>query len=437
MKGGDVMAKVDSAYDYYISTYANQEVSRYDAHKKSELRRVYNRMVKNNKEVPLFKIPDLDDAKRFAIDIKERAKSVQNVVASLSDNNGSLQDSFQKKVAYSNSDSVDVKYIGDGLESDNTDSFEIKINKLASPQINGGNYVKSDSLFFIPGNYSFDLTTNTSSYEFQFSINPGDNNKTVQEKLCNLVNNSNLGIDAELMLDGDSTALYLTSKQTGLDENEPYLFAITPSTDTNSINLVSSLGLGNVTQIADNSDFLLNGVQYNSLSNTFSINNVFELTLKKAHNASESATIGFKTNADAIADNLQTLIDVYNDFLEIALTRSVTNPSSASRLLKDVSALANSDQKRLQNIGLIVSEDGSLNIDKAILADAINPERASDTFKTLSEFKENLSNKADEASIDPMNYVDKVIVTYMKPGHHFNKPYVTSIYSGLMMDAYV
>ena len=30
------MAKIDNAYAYYISTYAQKTVSRYDSHKKSE-----------------------------------------------------------------------------------------------------------------------------------------------------------------------------------------------------------------------------------------------------------------------------------------------------------------------------------------------------------------------------------------------------------------
>ena len=50
------MAKIDSAYAYYASTYANKEVSRYDSHKKSDLRKIYNRIIKTNKESPLYKI---------------------------------------------------------------------------------------------------------------------------------------------------------------------------------------------------------------------------------------------------------------------------------------------------------------------------------------------------------------------------------------------
>ena len=43
------MARIDSAYNYYMSTYANKEVSRYDSHKKSDLRKIYNQIVKKNK----------------------------------------------------------------------------------------------------------------------------------------------------------------------------------------------------------------------------------------------------------------------------------------------------------------------------------------------------------------------------------------------------
>lgn len=50
------MAAIDSAYQYYLSTYGNSTVSRYDTHKKSQLRDTYNKIVKTNKESPLYKI---------------------------------------------------------------------------------------------------------------------------------------------------------------------------------------------------------------------------------------------------------------------------------------------------------------------------------------------------------------------------------------------
>ena len=43
------MAVIDSAYQYYLSTYAGSGMSRYDTHKKSQLRAVYNNIVKVNR----------------------------------------------------------------------------------------------------------------------------------------------------------------------------------------------------------------------------------------------------------------------------------------------------------------------------------------------------------------------------------------------------
>ena len=52
------MAAIDTVYHYYLSTYANSTVSRYDSHKKSELRDIYNRMVKT---LSLIHIPSPRD----------------------------------------------------------------------------------------------------------------------------------------------------------------------------------------------------------------------------------------------------------------------------------------------------------------------------------------------------------------------------------------
>ena len=74
------MARIANAYAYYLSTYGNNRPSRYDSHKRSDLRRIYNHMVKTNKESPLYKLSSEDEVTRYAIDIKENAKAMQNVL---------------------------------------------------------------------------------------------------------------------------------------------------------------------------------------------------------------------------------------------------------------------------------------------------------------------------------------------------------------------
>lgn len=432
------MAKIDSAYAYYASTYANREVSRYDSHKKSDLRKVYNRIIKTNKESPLYKISNMTDAKKYAIDIKESSKAILNAVDSLSDKYADSADSFQKKVAESSdSDSVSVKYVGDGSEDNSANQFNIEVKHLATPQVNTGNYLDSNALSFLPGNYSFDLNTNSSSYEFQFGVNTGETNGEVQEKLMRLVNNSGLGIEADIIRDeSGKSALQLTSIQTGLSESEDYLFSISPSATSESINAMKLLGINQVSSEASSSEFTLNGKDHSSLSNTFTINNAFELTLKKPNTNTNGATIGFKANSDAVADNVQTLVDAYNNMIDVASTYSQTDSADAHKLLYDMGSITQNSQASLSYIGLMVDDSGKLTIDRDILSDALRPDRADDTFATLTALKDAIGDKANNVTINPMNYVQKVVVAYKNPGRNFNTPYISSIYSGMMLDSY-
>lgn len=433
------MAKIDSAYSYYLMTYADQKATRYDSHKKSDLRKVYNSIVKSNKDSPLYKISDLESAKRYAIDIKEKTKSLQNVVASLSDNYGEFSDSFQKKVAVSSDeDTVSVDYVGDGTEKNQTNRFEIQVNRLASPQVNTGNYLKANALSFIPGSYSFDLNIGSSAYEFQYNVGVGESNNDVLGKLSRLVNGSSLGIDAKVLTNSKGeVALSLTSRQTGLGENEAALFSVNPSSDSDSMAAMDLLGINSITTPSANSDFLLNGIQQSSLSNTFTVNNAFELTLQKPTADGSPVTIGFKASADAVADNIQKLVDAYNGLLTVAEDYKDSGSGNGGRLLNDVGSVARNRSESLKEIGLIVADNGYISIDSSVLAEAITPQRTQDTFQRLSEFKDAIGQKADNASVNPMKYVDKVVVEYKNPGHTFAAPYMSSIYSGMMLDSYI
>ena len=335
------MAKIDSAYSYYLNTYGSSAVSRYDTHKKSELRNTYNRIVKLNKESPLYKISSSGDVKKFAIDIKENTRRIQNVASSLSEGEDGLWSNFQKKIAVSSDeDLVTAEYVGNGNDAENTDSFSIEVKQLACPQVNYGNYLKNNALDFAPGSYSFDLNTVSNSYEFQFNVNEDDTNRSVLAKLAKLINGAGVGLNAKLVMDDrDMSALKIESVQTGLEEGSKALFSIYPGTENASIQAMDTLGIDNTVSQAANSSFLLNGKEHSSLSNTFTVNNTFEVTLHGVGNENEPAVIGFKTNADAIADNVEKLVSSYNGIIETAHNYSSTQPES-HKLYYDMSNVA-------------------------------------------------------------------------------------------------
>ena len=47
-------AALAAVYTHYLASYAPKGLTRFDAHKSSELRSIYNSMVKLNKEAPWY-----------------------------------------------------------------------------------------------------------------------------------------------------------------------------------------------------------------------------------------------------------------------------------------------------------------------------------------------------------------------------------------------
>ena len=154
--------------------------------------------------------------------------------------------------------------------------------------------------------------------------------------------------------------------------------------------------------------------------------------MKKPSAQDQIARIGFKTNVDAVADNVQSLVNVYNNMIQLG--HSYSSEQESDKLLRDMKNITRPYRNELEAIGLSVESDGKIDIDRSLLTDAVAAADSSDCFSVLNEFKDDLNQTAQKASIDPMNYVSKILVAYKNPVHNFATPYITSIYSGMMLD---
>jgi flagellar hook-associated protein 2 len=435
-KGGDKMAAIDNAYNYYLTTYyGNRPSNRFDTHKKSELRGIYNSIVKINKESPLYKINKEASVARFAIDIKEGAQNIRNVAQSLSGSEDIMK-AFQKKVAFSeDEDIVKARYIGSGEDDVSSDDFQIEVKQLAKPQINIGNFIESDKAELRPDSYAFDLTNTSSSYEFQFNVNEGETNLEVQKKLANLVTNAGVGLNASVIKDENGqSALQIKTQSTGNDNPNEQLFKIEAAETPNSGVAMKVLGIHQVSQLAQNAEFSLNGQEHSFNTNTFTIDKVFELTLNGVSQEDDATLVGFKANADAIADNIQTLVDSYNSVLQTAHNYTDSQPQS-QKLINHITGAARDYRNELDIIGLNQDKNGFISIDRNLLSDVVESDNPKESFDVLNDFKNTLENRAVTAVLNPMAYVNKLLIAYKNPTvNHFATPYVTSIYSGMMMD---
>ncbi len=429
-------AILNNVYNYYMTTYSPKTSTRYDTHKKSELRSIYNSIVKLNKDAPLYKMDTSKASKSFAVGIKEDARELRNVIASL----GGLDEEkiLNKKASFSsNEDIVSVNYIGNNPDNSEIPTYEIEVYSLASGQVNMGTFLPNTKPALPPDTYSFDVLVNDLNYEFQYNIREGETNRDIHERLTKLVNSAEIGLHADVIEDGKgNTSIRLRSVSEGMKNNDTPLFIISDEHTSKQPGSVAYFGLDYLARPASNAEFSLNGERMASASNRFTIDKMFDVTLKGISSMEGSkTTFGLKTDVESLAENISTLTGGYNSFIN-SMAAYRDNFSGSQKLLREMNGIINRYRSELDVIGLNLQENGTLEIDTNELKQAALSQYAKEDFSSVRNFANSLVRKMNQISINPMDYVDKTIVAYKNPGKNFPSPYITSAYSGMLFNFY-
>lgn len=428
------MNAISSVYNYYVTTQPRkQQTSKYDTHKKAELKDIYNSIVKMSKESPVYIYDQSREAYKFAINIKEGARDLKNTLSALTAEEDDRSMFGQRIAISSNPDAVSVHYLGK-QPGRNDEGFDISVSQLAAPQVNTGSFLSPGRLKLIPNTYSFDIQTGGLSYEFQFKVSHEDTNRSLQDRLASLINKSKIGLTAEVIEDEDGySALQLTSEATG-SNNGRLLFNITDERTSHESGAVDYFGLNKVTNKPQDASFLLDGDKHTASSNNFTVNQSFEISLHDITGEDNPVVIDFQADIDTVSDNIKEMTRKYNSIIH--LSGSYAGDRIRSNLLqKNVSSVAKQYENALESIGLELTEDGSIEVDEQLLTQALT-EDMTDTIDSLVQFKSSLLEKTEEVMLNPMDYVDKKIVAYPNPGKTFANPYLTSIYSGMLFNSY-
>ena len=126
----------------------------------------------------------------------------------------------------------------------------------------------------------------------------------------------------------------------------------------------------------------------------------------------------------------------YNEFVRAASSYLETQ-SKSRQLVHELKGIASVYHNSLHTMGLNLENDGTLAIDQDVLQQtAARSSDITETFGSLKGFSNMLLRKSRQVSLNPMDYVEKIIVAYKKPGNNFPNPYITSAYSGMMFDGY-
>lgn len=427
---------LSNIYNHYLTTYAPKSATRYDAHKKSELRNVYNSIVKLNKDAPLSIVDTSEAAQKYVVGIKENARELRNTITSLSGSDET--ELLNRKIAYSSDSSVvDAKFIGDISEQNEDESLEIGVEQLAQSQINTGNYLRKDAMTLSSGTYSFDIGINNTGYEFQFNINPGDTNFDLQNKLARLINNANIGLSATIKeYDADHAALSLESTATGIDLGHATLFDITDDNTSQASGVVDYLGINEVTRHPQNAIFTLNDERRVSYTNHFTVQGKYDVTLKGLTSGENTVTVGLKPDMESLSENINRFIGGYNEFIRAAAEYQNSQPKS-SQLIREMSRISGLYNNELGPLGISLTEDGTIQVDSTTLKAGLEENGAAESMDGIKRFANAVLNKTNAISLNPMDYVNKTIVAYKNPGKNFSPSYITSQYSGMMFNSYV
>lgn len=430
----EVTVMISSVYSYYLSQYGNKSNSKYDSHTRTQLKNTYSKVVKINSQTPVYKLDLSTAAQKYAIDLKEHARALENITEDLSDGaDGTM--TFKKSAVSSNASAVNASYITDFGAASDDESFDINVKQLACSQLNTGNYLQPRSKHIKPGEYSFDLSINDVMYEFQFKVDNSETTNNIQNKIARLINRSNIGLTANIKEDSlGNTAINIESESTGINGTTPVIFSI-KSDDANNQLLIDTLGLDRVTQYPSNAIFDVDGDERSSMSNSITINKAYDVKLSKV--TEEPVTISLKADADSIVESLNELVAGYNNLISVTNDENNNHFQGTEKLQNEIASIARSYKKQLADSGLSLNKDGTISADKEVIINADNKDALSHIYESLNSFKNSIKEKAEDIALNPMDYVNNKIIAYKNPLRSFPDPYNLSAYTGMMFNGYI
>lgn len=432
------MVALNTVYNHYVTTYGNSlSAGRYDTHKKDELKDIYNRIVKMNKDAPLFLPVTGDETRAYAIGVKEGARSLHNLISSMggADNSGLLN----KKVAYSDNEGIiSSTFIGNARElQDDIPTYDIEVKSLATAQTNLGSFLYDEKPALPEGTYSFDINIQNTNYEFQYNITDEDTNRSLQEKLARLINRADIGVDADIVEDEDMTSLRLISQATGTPIGRDDAFTVSDENSSRLTGSVEYFGIGDVARDARDAVLVINGVEKSVSANHFTLEHIYDIRLNGVSSYDgESVHIGVKDDTSSLTENITRLIDGYNSFVESATAQSGAR-TRGSHLLDEMKRIATSYQDAFVKMGYDLTSDGKLSLNDPSGDESPSIANPAQAAGSMRNFADSLLRKTNQISLDPMQYIEKIMVAYKNPSaKNYPTPYITSAYSGMLFNSY-
>lgn len=427
--------------DYYnslISGYLNNRTGK--SHPLSSLKSSYSDIAKHNRHIPVYKINLSKKNQLFTLALKDSAVSLHNSITALSDE---TLNPFRNKLLFSSSpDKVNVSMNEDTSPEadslfDGSGSFKINVLEIASTQINEGYLLSPSELSIAPGTYAFSLDVDENSYLFKYTIGSDANNGAIMNKLADFITKANVGIRAHVAVDEALAGkkLVLESETTGSVDGLTFSLKDTSfNGEPASKGLVSLLGLNNTTQKPSNARFIINGEEKTTLTNSFNYKNMASFTLNAPTEG--DVDIFALPDLEAVYKEIDSALSAFNSILSHVKDAGPTN-FKCHFLENSLNDIVEKHSELLTEAGILVDSDGFLSVDESSFPTPENISALKKLFAKGSSFVNSLQAKTAEINTNPVEFLDKVVLTYPNTGKTpFANPYVTSLYSGMIFNYY-
>lgn len=421
-----------NVYNYLTANYVPRATSKYDVHKKSELRDIVSEILESNKKSPLFLVKLSEHKQDYALDLKETAIETEAALTSMHEDG--MKSVFALREAYSE----DEKSVAAKVVNQNADlpmEFDLQVRSLAKSQRNTGVEYFTDSKGLPEGTYAFRLQSGEGVYDFQYRVRRDDTQGTVMEGLSSFINKADAGVKASVDYSGGNgkASLVLTSVETGTAQ----AFSLQDtSTASDGRGIVSYFNLNHVDRAAEDAVAVINGQEKASQSNSFLLNRAVNISL---HKTTEGAVhISYRPDADKILKGIRDIIHDYNQLMD--KTNIYAHQTGyISRLAAELRGVASPHINELEASGITMSGEGKLVMAETLAYDSALQGDMEELFdhKKPNSFASGFLRKAHEIKLNPMEYVEKIMVAYpdtSKPAEGY--AYITSKYSGMLFSSY-
>lgn len=419
------MLNLNNVYNYYSTQLVTFKGNgKFRSHEIDDLKAVYRNMIKQNQNSPLYKFSFSDTTQIYAISIKEAALALEAESQGLCNEKESV---FKEMSAVSSNENVAYANLNDNDIKGLPDKISIQVDSLATCQTNVGVYLPSGESSFSSGDYSFDISVGHNQYSFSLSIRDGDTNQQIQKSLATSINENNIGIHASIRhnrLEGTS-ALVLRSSATGLPEDGNLFFHFNETHLENDLPTI--LGMDNMESAPCNASFYINDDLHTSTSNRISLNHSLDIDLLSTSDS--PVTIYLVPDEERISDKLGDFLHSYNQLVDIS--KNGTSNKGATRLFRDITSITRHNTELLSAAGLTVDENGYLQH-----SGKTEPAQIKELFNGTSPFRQDIKRITGKMSLNPLDYIDKIVITYPNTTGTYPNPYQPSKYSGLLFNDY-